>query len=195
MDTMLSKKALRVLVALCGHANKKDICRPSQARLAKVSNLSRQKVNMALKELCERQWITLVGKRRGRGQWPSNVYKVNFNRPVEGAITPLPRHPKGDTNHVTPPVTSRRHPTGDTNKPIEQKRKEQRRNGRPKQSPFKTLVGALESNGMSTDQAQQLIDALELPKYEEYCRELSSGHSADVAVTKLLSSIDRQPGS
>ena len=168
MDKTLSKAALKVLIALCGHADSKDICRPTQTRLALVSSLSRQHVNRAIQELCERGWITLVGKRAGRGRRPSNVYKINFDTHVCHSSDSSPCHQRGDAEIVTAQVTRPRHLNGDTNKPSRQKRKEQRYS-LPNLSPYAALTTALARKGFSSSEIDLIILTLDPVKYEEFC--------------------------
>ncbi len=186
MDKSLSKAALKVLIALCGHADSNDLCRPTQARLAQVSNLSRQHVNRALQELCGRGWIILAGQRRGRGKWPSNVYKVNFSNPIDGQEARLTCHPMGDTEYVTSEVTLSRRPIGDTNKSINQKEKEQRKKPNYRPNPYQTLIRTLERNGLSGGDLLSVVAAISPPAYAVYSEKIAHGEDPEQAILALL---------
>ncbi|MEX0297789.1 MAG: helix-turn-helix domain-containing protein [Kordiimonas sp.] len=186
MDKTLSKAALKVLIALCGHADRNDLCRPTQSRLALASNLSRQHVNRALQELCSQGWITLAGKRRGSGRWPSNVYRINFENAFVPAITKPPCHPKGDTDRGTSEVTLSRRPIGDTNKSINRKREQK---GLPahKGNPYKILLRELGQAGLNDDELLQAISKIDPSEYESFCEKVLDGRCPTKAALNLLS--------
>lgn len=191
MDRTLSKAALKVLIALCGHADSNDLCYPTQVRIAQVSCLSRQHVNKALKELCNRGWVILVGKRRGRGRWPRNIYRINFAKVDKGQEAMQSCHPRGDTRQVTTEVTLSSRPTGDTNKSINKKYNNQNSSQRLT-SPYQMLVKTLSHAGLSQEQVDSLILEIDPEVYEKFCLDVNRSPQSSDAVIRILDEIGLQ---
>lgn len=141
-DPRLSKRALRVLIALCLHVDEDGYCWPKQTVLAEKTGLSRQKVNEAIRELADADWIKVLNERSQKsGRYSSNYYlitpppeRVRKNAAVRNRVTPVGdtvkggagRHrvtPVGDMDRVTPVGDSPCHPRGlhgHIEQPIEQ---------------------------------------------------------------------------
>ncbi|NVJ98160.1 MAG: helix-turn-helix domain-containing protein [Alphaproteobacteria bacterium] len=153
MDKSLSKAALKVLIALCGHANPKNLAWPSQSTIAIKSGISRQRVNAALQELCDRQWIVLVKKRKNRRQWSPNLYEINFDRPLDDILPNQQCHHMDDTVSVPPSPTLIRHPTSDNNNLTIRKKSNQRAGHSTSNglSPFQNLLKGLAKRGFSSE--------------------------------------------
>lgn len=172
MDKSLSKAALKVLIALCGHANPKNLAWPSQSKIAAKSALSRQRVNAALQELCNRKWIILLEQRNNPCKWSPNLYLINFDRPLDDIMPTTRRQQRDDTDSVNPATTLVGHPTGDTNKYINKKKEQSGQSTiLNAKSPYLALTDTLISLGVSIEEAGHLVVNLPDSEYETFCRE------------------------
>ena len=189
MDSSLSKRALRVLIALGGYTNQDWKCFPSQKKLAQDTGMARQTVNKAIQELCVRGWLTkLKSVKTTSGKFSGNSYRVNVHRVTKND---KPCHHSGDTVPVTTVATKPCHQGGDTNNPLKQPKQYQPKEiglhaermamkpSSPGKSPILRIVSILEKGGMSQDKAFEYLGTL---NPDEYAKIVDGMHEGTVSI-------------
>lgn len=99
-----------VMLSLADHADDEGVCYPSIARLCKRTSIKERAVQLAIKRLCERGFLTI---HRGAGRNGTNLFIVKAN-PAANA-PPQQMHPAADA--PLPPQIMRPTPAANAPKP------------------------------------------------------------------------------
>ncbi len=81
-DNRLKAREIRVLHCISCHAGTDGSAWPSQELIARETDLARQTVTLAIKQLLELEYLVLVSKERRHGRWASNSYRVVRLKPT-----------------------------------------------------------------------------------------------------------------
>ncbi len=81
-DNRLKAREIRVLHCISCHAGTDGYAWPSQELIARETDLARQTVSLAIKQLLELEYLVLVSKERRHGRWASNSYRVVRLKPT-----------------------------------------------------------------------------------------------------------------
>lgn len=83
LDDELGAAALRVLILITAHVGKDGTCYPSQNKIAKKLNISRQAVGQSVKKLATRGYIESEKLLRENGSFSTNRYRVLYTLPMQ----------------------------------------------------------------------------------------------------------------
>lgn len=72
----LKHREISVYAYLCGRANKKGECYPSESTIAKELSVNRRTVIRAIKDLKGRELLVVIPRKRSNGATSSNLYRM-----------------------------------------------------------------------------------------------------------------------
>lgn len=104
-DRNLKGADWRVLTAISWRADPSGYAWPSQGDIAAVTGLARPTVGKSISRLRQLGYLEIIKRRRRRGHWPANSYRVNRRRPVEPSEEVSPNNHVDDTDRVTDGIT------------------------------------------------------------------------------------------